>query len=182
MKGRWEHISEWASQELRLFVVKIGILYLIYRWGEDYDGKRIRDAEMDIVTERGPKGRREKASGGVSLLISQKESTMGAVVRNWRGREFRYFAWWPLFSNLRGEFLHCKGGGWPWGVRQWGIELKFGTVSWRIRVVTLVKSTLNSVRRPGLAFSAYQLAVWSWASQRTFLCLSFLCYLTKAWG
>lgn len=68
---------EQAKRKDFFFFLKIGILEFIYRLGEVVDGKRIRDAEMDILIEKGPKGRWKEAIGGLSLPVSQKESTMG---------------------------------------------------------------------------------------------------------
>lgn len=68
-------MRERKLREKRFF--KAGILELVYRLGEGFDGKRIRDADMDILKKKGPKGRWKEASGGVSLPVSQKESTGG---------------------------------------------------------------------------------------------------------
>lgn len=40
-------------------------------------GRKTKEAEMDVLIEKCPKGRWKEASGGKSLPISQKESTMG---------------------------------------------------------------------------------------------------------
>lgn len=73
-----ENASERESKPReRIFFLKIGILEFIYRLGEGVDGKRIRDAEMDILIEKGPKGRWKEAIGGLSLPVRQKESTVG---------------------------------------------------------------------------------------------------------
>ena len=55
----------------------MGILKLIYRRGEGFDGKKTRDTEMDILIEKGPKGRQKRPLEGSLFLLSQKESTMG---------------------------------------------------------------------------------------------------------
>jgi hypothetical protein len=71
IKRRWEYIKERTSQDKVIFFLKDrdSVTYLIdHRKG--FDGQRIRGAEMDILAEKGPKGRWKDANGGISLPVS----------------------------------------------------------------------------------------------------------------
>lgn len=61
-------MRERKLREKRFF--KVGILEFVYRLGEGFDGKRIRDVDMDILKKKGFKGRWKEVSGGVFFFVS----------------------------------------------------------------------------------------------------------------